>query len=122
MDGQLADELFVKACGAPSLHIERQSFGPRWRKRKLQLTAERLPVALTWIFPATEPFEPVGDVADFIAINPFEKLRGHGVADCGEATGKVPRKIQVRLLEGQAQPRHIIHRVLHAGNRTPKVT
>ena len=45
---------------------------------------------------------------DFIAVNLLQQLRRVGIADLSEALREVPRKIQVRLLERQAQAGDVI--------------
>ena len=91
------------------------------RQREFQLPAKRVPVALVWIFPAAKPFQAVGDVADFVAINLFEQLRRGVVAHRGKAAREMPGEIQVGLLERQAQAGNVVHRVFHDGHGAPEV-
>ena len=68
---QFGDELRVESGGAAAFDVERKPFRPLRRERELERAAERLPVALARILPAAKPLQPVGDVADFIAIDFF---------------------------------------------------
>jgi len=75
IDIQLRDELRVEPRRAPTGDVQGDALGPLRRKRKFKLAAESVPVTFIRIFPAAKPFQAIGDVADFIAINFFEQLR-----------------------------------------------
>ncbi len=121
IDVQLRDEMRVESGGAPAGHVQRKTFRALRRQRKFQRAAKGFPVGFARIFPAAKPFQAVGDVADFIAVNFFKQLRRVRVAHGGEAAGEVAREIEVRLLEGQAEAGDVINRVFHRRNAAPEI-
>ena len=111
----------IESGGAPPLDIQGDALGPLRRQGEFQLAAKGVPVVFAGILPAPEPFQPVGDMADFVAVDFIQQFRGGGVADGGEALREVAGKIQVGLLEGEAQAGDVFHRVLHPGDRAPEI-
>src|SRR5262249_28936967 len=121
MNAQFVDESGIETGGAPALPVERDSFGAAWRERVFQLPTERGPIVFRWILPAPKPFESVGDVADLVLVDLAEQTCGLSVSHRLKPARELTGKVQVGLLEGQAQPRDIIQRAFHRRERAPEV-
>ena len=60
-------------------------------------------------------------MADFVAINFFQQLRGFIIANGGEASGELAREVEVGLLEGEAEAGDVINGVFHRRDATPEI-
>jgi len=119
-DFELGDEIrFEPRCETP-LNIDGETFGALGGERELEVIAEGVPVRLSWVLPAPEPFQAVGDVGDFVVVNPIEQAGGFGIADGSEAGGEVAGEIQIGLFKCQAQAGDVIDGALHAGDGPPE--
>src|SRR5438128_536998 len=122
MDFQLGNKLGIKTGSLPTFHVQDNTPGPGGRQWKLQLFAEGVPIILGGVFPATEPLQAVSNMRDFILVDLRQK-RGRFLISCLSKTArKMPREIEICLLESEAESGHVIDGRFHTGNRAPKIT
>ena len=119
---ELRNEPLIEARRAPALDIQSESLGTLRRQGKLQLPAERIPIAFVWVFPAAEPLQSVGDVADLVAVDAVQQTGGGVVSRFFKRAPIMTREIEVRLLECQAKPGDVVDRVFHGRDGAPEVT
>lgn len=62
-----------------------------------------VPIGLSFLLPAAQPFEAVTDVGNFVLIDFREKVSGLLVTGSGEDLGVVLRVVEVGLLEGERE-------------------
>ena len=110
-----------KAGRAAARDIQCEALGALRRQRKFQGAAKSDPVGLRRVFPAAKPLQPIGHVADFVAVDFFEELSRSGVAHGGKAAAIMSGEIQICLLEGKAETRHIINGMLHWRHAAPEI-
>jgi hypothetical protein len=121
VDGEFADEAFVEAGRAAGQGIGLGTFGAGGREGELQLALIGIPIVEGRVLPTTEPFQAIGDVTDFVAMDVVEEGGGDGIAGFVEGFGVDSGEIEVGLFEGEREAGDVIEGGLHAGEETPEM-
>jgi len=121
---ELGNEVLAEAGAEAGFHVERGAvgLGPARGEGEGEATRESFPVGVAFVFPAAEPFEPVRDVADLVAVDAIEDGGGLGVAEGVEDFRVVAGVVEIGLLESEAEAGDVIHGCLHGGDCFPEVT
>ena len=89
-----AAAFFVKGC---------QALGADGGERDVELFMPSVPIGLSFLLPAAQPFEAVTDVGNFVPVDFRKKVSGLLVTGSGKDLGVVLRVVEVGLLEGERE-------------------
>ena len=98
------DKMLVHSSVAAALFVkEGKALGADGGEREVELFMPSVPIGLSFLLPAAQPFEAVTDVGNFVLIDFREKVSGLLVTGSGEDLGVVLRVVEVGLLEGERE-------------------